>query len=771
MECGVLGMLIRLEHKGRIIHETGSEALTRELVIGRSHACDWPIPHEDGVASSQHAALFKKGKHIWLKDLGSTNGTFFNGKRIEKRRLVVGDKISLGNCVLSVDPDRGGMGSSLSEIVVLTGKTRGQRKQLVPPVFKIGSDPTSSLVFLDMLVSRQHAEILIKEDGSCWVRDMGSKNGTSVNGTPLRDDKERLLKDSDRIACAHFELEFHDGAVKRSNRQTWLRVAILVITLLAGMGGYQAYQRMKPSADAFVKSARRMAASEAFDEALATVDQAVGARQAARHQVAIEELRRLIGVWKNTRALWQSAQTSLEKSNWVEASRALGLLQSGKREVWEWNAEASQAKEQATKAKALLDAYLQTDMLLGREDPGFEELSRNQQALTQILERRDETEAVSAYLVSLNEEARRLQKRLSELVAASGRLEESLDRLVEAQPPFDAIIPMLEQASLSHETAMKRRAQLLIEPIKALAQSYQRLVEASGQVSQMNFSQAANSPLDLPSADACAIDPRVSKARQMIEAIHANLKRKSIQAATLFGEVEKRVAPHADTHAGLQALRDPEIMEKVFACDSINGMLPKRSRQQASGEYDQLLGVEAFYAYLRALPEPLDNAILADLPFEPLLNQAREAIKRIETVLAFIAQPDNQWMNVEKLGTTVQRLERILKQRDDLVTQMVTKAESSSGRRALIAGGIAARLTIDHTKIKIKGLTPEEWLVQELAQQRVELIKLNEGYTLAPPTRQIEIRNEILEKGLPGDPLVRRMWAMKDAAAAMSPSH
>ena len=61
--------------------------------------------------------------------------------------------------------------------------------------------------------------------------------------------------------------------------------------------------------------------------------------------------------------------------------------------------------------------------------------------------------------------------------------------------------------------------------------------------------------------------------------------------------------------------------------------------------------------------------------------------------------------------------------------------------------------------------------MQELAQQRVELIKLNEGYTLAPPTRQIEIRNEILEKGLPGDPLVRRMWAMKDAAAAMSPSH
>ena len=228
-------MLIRLEHNGRIIHEIGSSAVSGEIVIGRSHACTWPIPKEDSVSSSKHAAVFPKGRAVWLKDLGSSNGTFHNGKRIAKKKLEVGDKISIGNCVLSVEPDKGGDAKAPSELLLLSGKVRGQKKPLLPPVFTIGSDPTSNLVFLDMLVSRHHAEILVKEDASCWIRDLGSKNGTAVNGMPLRDDKERLLKDGDRIAFSHLEVEFHDGSVKRSNKQTWLRIGVLAATLAVGL--------------------------------------------------------------------------------------------------------------------------------------------------------------------------------------------------------------------------------------------------------------------------------------------------------------------------------------------------------------------------------------------------------------------------------------------------------------------------------------------------------------------------------------------------------
>ena len=46
-----------------------------------------------------------------------------------------------------------------------------------------------------------------------------------------------------------------------------------------------------------------------------------------------------------------------------------------------------------------------------------------------------------------------------------------------------------------------------------------------------------------------------------------------------------------------------------------------------------------------------------------------------------------------------------------------------------------------------------------------ELMRLNDENTGAAPSRQIEIRAEILNTGLPGDPIVRRMWAFRDAAA------
>ena len=71
--------------------------------------------------------------------------------------------------------------------------------------------------------------------------------------------------------------------------------------------------------------------------------------------------------------------------------------------------------------------------------------------------------------------------------------------------------------------------------------------------------------------------------------------------------------------------------------------------------------------------------------------------------------------------------------------------------------------------IQIKNKKPEEWLAGELKKLRRALLRLNEEYSLAAPTRQIDIRSEILKNGLPGDPVVRRMWAMKDAAATSRP--
>ena len=768
MESGALiTMLIRLEHNGRIIHEISSTAISGEIVIGRSHSCTWPVPKEDSVCSSQHAAVFLKGKAVWLKDLGSTNGTFHNGKRIAKMKLAVGDKVGVGNCVLCVEADRGGDSKAFSELQVLSGKGRGQKKQLTPPVFTIGSDPTANLVFLDMLVSRRHAEILVKEDASCWVRDLGSKNGTSVNGMPLRDDKERLLKDGDRIAFSHLEVEFHDGAVKRSNKQVWLRFGILAATLIAGLGAYAAYQNVRPSAESFIHDARRKAAKENFAEAAKAVEKAATARHAASNQVAIEELRRLLSVWQNTVTLWARAQDALAKSKWTQVSRDMGLLQVSKKDAWEWNEKASAEKENMSNAKAMLDAYLRAESSIGREDVTFEELTEDHDGVEKALARLSVTPP--PYLIPLKTELEKISGRQAALLGESRKLEQALDLLKQDMPNYAEIVKVIGQARDSKEESLKRRAQVLESPVRALSESFSLLNAAAQQVRELEMMKALATDIKLPTADSCSLDPRVSRARQVLEQTHANLKIKAGQLAVLFSEVEKRIGRDGDFPDSFRPFGDAATLTKLLSCDALELPLPKRSRKEPGSVYDRLLGVEEFYTYLSAFPEPVDPAMVSDLPFVSALTQIRESLQKIETFQTFVRQADNQWLMGSKMQAQMKRLDAVVARRNNLVQVMTTKAESDATRTGLIAGGIVARLTTQEGQGLLKNMKPQEWVAAELKRLRATLLRLNDEYSLAPPARQIEIRTEILKSGLPGDPLVRRMWAFRDAAAGSAP--
>ncbi|MEM1022716.1 MAG: FHA domain-containing protein [Myxococcota bacterium] len=69
-----------------------------ETTLGRSSDCD--IQVDDGRASSAHARILRGNGHHVLLDLGSTNGTFVNSRRIEEVILQPGDVIQLGETLL-----------------------------------------------------------------------------------------------------------------------------------------------------------------------------------------------------------------------------------------------------------------------------------------------------------------------------------------------------------------------------------------------------------------------------------------------------------------------------------------------------------------------------------------------------------------------------------------------------------------------------------------------------------------------------------------------
>ena len=71
----------------------------------------------------------------------------------------------------------------------------------------LGRLPTSDIVLSDPGASRRHATIVRRDDGYV-LTDLGSTNGTLVNGEPA---VERLLVDGDRITIGTTVLEFRRG--------------------------------------------------------------------------------------------------------------------------------------------------------------------------------------------------------------------------------------------------------------------------------------------------------------------------------------------------------------------------------------------------------------------------------------------------------------------------------------------------------------------------------------------------------------------------------
>ncbi len=78
-------------HETRIFHTEFTAGRQGSLIVNDEHA-------------SSHHALFQAAHGFWyVQDLGSTNGTFLNGRRIfAAQRLKKGDKVRIGRTVVVV---------------------------------------------------------------------------------------------------------------------------------------------------------------------------------------------------------------------------------------------------------------------------------------------------------------------------------------------------------------------------------------------------------------------------------------------------------------------------------------------------------------------------------------------------------------------------------------------------------------------------------------------------------------------------------------------
>src|SRR5947209_8477592 len=71
------------------------------FIVGRSRFVHCPMP-EDSALSRDHFLIEINPPRCEIRDLGSTNGTFVNDRRVERVRLNSGDRIAAGQSIFQV---------------------------------------------------------------------------------------------------------------------------------------------------------------------------------------------------------------------------------------------------------------------------------------------------------------------------------------------------------------------------------------------------------------------------------------------------------------------------------------------------------------------------------------------------------------------------------------------------------------------------------------------------------------------------------------------
>ncbi|MBK1716055.1 sigma 54-interacting transcriptional regulator [Thiocystis violacea] len=98
------------------------------------------------------------------------------------------------------------------ELDILSGPDAGREIRLTLPSVRIGTAPDNDVMLTDRTVSRHHAEILMTRDG-LLLRDLGSTNGTSLNGLRI---KEVFLEPATILALGSTQMRIGAGTEERT---------------------------------------------------------------------------------------------------------------------------------------------------------------------------------------------------------------------------------------------------------------------------------------------------------------------------------------------------------------------------------------------------------------------------------------------------------------------------------------------------------------------------------------------------------------------------
>ncbi len=225
-------------------------------IIGREETCHVSISSQ--TISRKHFRIIAKGLKMYIEDLGSSNGTTINEQKIDKvTEMTENDIIQFGIYYAQLN-NTNKLKKSYKVDEIATSKQMDIVKKNQAPYFKlictdkrypglifeiseglntIGRTKVSTIVIPDNSLSKKHLE-LNKLGQKLELQDLGSINGTKVNGRKLRSKQRVYNGDKLEIGDVVFSIDSNmESRVKgKNNKKIFIIVGIIV--LLGGVAAF-----------------------------------------------------------------------------------------------------------------------------------------------------------------------------------------------------------------------------------------------------------------------------------------------------------------------------------------------------------------------------------------------------------------------------------------------------------------------------------------------------------------------------------------------------
>ncbi len=278
------------------------------LTVGRDATCEVVLRSKE--VSRRHARFFVRAGDLLVEDLGSQNGVYVAGARIEKPTVLLGTPpIEIGDVKVVVfgtgpvprnaelrsarkaerralGPHADAAGETAAKGVGAGAVLRGKAGQqiVLPAKAAVGRGADCDVVLDDDSVSRHHAELSRDDRGLYRLKDLDSGNGTFLNGKRLTATDSLLVPEGAKLRFGDVELLLWRPPEARLPRRRLLLVTLVALVALVGAllffrrgQGSTATREGLPEqeATALVEQAQAAIEVDRFEDAARLAEQAI----------------------------------------------------------------------------------------------------------------------------------------------------------------------------------------------------------------------------------------------------------------------------------------------------------------------------------------------------------------------------------------------------------------------------------------------------------------------------------------------------------------